>query len=71
MANSAAAFQKERHLRRMVIVAGSGHIDRGFGIPERAAKQTGGRVATIHIEQGGDPAKKAPEPVADYVVYVE
>jgi uncharacterized iron-regulated protein len=71
MGASAAAFQKARALRRMVILAGSGHIDRGFGIPARAAKRTGGKVATIHIEAGGDPKKMVAEPVADYMVQVE
>lgn len=70
MANSAARFQKERGLRRLVILAGSGHIDRGFGIPERAAKQTGGKAVTVHIATKGDrkdPEKEAP---ADFVVVI-
>jgi uncharacterized iron-regulated protein len=71
MGASAAAFQKERHLRRLVILAGSGHIDRGFGIPARAAKRTGGKVATLHIAVGGDAKKLVAEPVADFLVLVQ
>src|SRR5262249_19633997 len=33
MADSAARFQTKRGLRRLIVLAGSGHIDRGFGIP--------------------------------------
>jgi uncharacterized iron-regulated protein len=39
MADSAARFQQERKLRRMVVLAGSGHIERGFGIPDRAVRR--------------------------------
>ena len=65
---SAATFQQERRLRRLVVLAGRGPIDRGFGIPDRAAKETGGKVATVHVDVGGDPAKAFAEPVADYVI---
>ena len=51
--------------------AGSGPIDRGFGIPDRAAKATGGKTATVHVAVGGDPAKAFAEPVADYVIVVK
>ncbi|HJT77648.1 MAG TPA: ChaN family lipoprotein [Gemmataceae bacterium] len=71
MAASAAQFQKGRGLRRLVVLAGSGHIDRGFGIPDRAAKQTGGKVATVHVTVGDDPAKAFAEPVADYIIVVK
>lgn len=71
MADSAARFQKERQLRRMVVLAGSGHVDRGFGIPQRAAKRTGGQVATVKIETRGDkPTKIDGEPLADYTIFV-
>ena len=46
MGDSAARFQKERALRRLVVLAGTGHIDRGFGIPA-ARRQT-------HRRQDGD-----------------
>lgn len=68
MAASAARFQQERRLRRMVVLAGSGHIDHGFGIPDRAARRTGGKAVTIRIEIGGDPEKALANPVTDYLV---
>ena len=71
MAASAAKFQQERRLRRMIVLAGSGHIDRGFGIPNRAAKLTNGKAVTIHIEAGGDPAKAIAEPTTDFIVFTE
>jgi uncharacterized iron-regulated protein len=71
MAASAARFQQERRLRRLVVLAGSGHIDRGFGIPDRAAKETGGKAATVHVAVGGDPAKEFAEAVADYIIVVK
>jgi uncharacterized iron-regulated protein len=71
MGASAARFQKDRRLRRLVVLAGSGHIDRGFGIPARAARRTGGKAATVRIEVGGDLKKAAAEPVADFIVIVK
>ncbi len=70
MAASAAAFQQARQLRRLVVLAGSGHIDRGFGIPARAVQRTGGRAATVHLAPGGDPAQLFADPVADYIVVI-
>jgi len=52
MAASAAAFQKARGVHRMVVIAGDGHIAHGFGIPRRAARQTGGRVLTLGVQLG-------------------
>ena len=66
MAASAARFQQDRELRRMVILAGSGHIDRGFGIPWRAARRTGGKALTVKIVVGAAPT----EAVTDFVVVV-
>ncbi len=68
MAASAASFQMKRDLRRMVVLAGSGHIDLGFGIPQRAAQRTGGKAATVHVASGGDAAKLFATPPADFVV---
>jgi uncharacterized iron-regulated protein len=68
MAASAAAFQTSRHLRRMVVLAGSGHIDLGFGIPQRAVQRTGGKAATVHIAPGGDPTKLFTSPPTDFVI---
>ncbi len=70
MAASAAAFQESRKLRRMVVLAGSGHIDLGFGIPQRAVQRTGGKAATVHIAPGGDAAKLFASPPADFVIIV-
>jgi hypothetical protein len=52
------------------VLAGSGHIDRGFGIPQRTVKRTGGKVATIKIEQGEMPAKVESPGVADFTIHV-
>jgi uncharacterized iron-regulated protein len=71
MAASAAQFQQERNVRRMVVLAGSGHIERGFGIPMRAARRTGGKAVTVRIEVGGDLDKLAAEATTDYVVVVK
>lgn len=70
MGASAASFQTRRHVRRMIVLAGSGHIDLGFGIPQRAVQRTGGKAATVHVAPGGDAAKLAAAPSADYVVIV-
>jgi len=70
MAQSAANFQKERGLRRLVVLAGSGHIERGFGIPARTTKRTGGKSATVKIEIDGDVNKLLAEPVTDYLIIV-
>jgi len=71
MAESAARFQQERGLRRLVVLAGSGHIDRGFGIPQRLVKRTGGKSVTVKIEVAEKPGKVEGETVADYTVYVK
>ena len=70
MADSAATFQQQHGLRRLVVLAGSGHIERGFGIPERTVKRTGGKAATIRIEVGGDVEKLAAEPTTDFILVV-
>jgi uncharacterized iron-regulated protein len=70
MADSAALFQKERKLRRLVVLAGSGHIDRGFGIPDRAAKRSGGKAVTVHVRLGGQLDRIKAHPPADFVLIV-
>jgi uncharacterized iron-regulated protein len=70
MADSAARFVKERNLRRLIILAGSGHIDRGFGIPDRAARQMEGQAATVHLRVGGDLEKLRADAPADFVVII-
>ncbi len=74
MADSAARFLRDRSLRRLVVLAGSGHIDRGFGIPQRTSKRTGGKVMTIKIEVVGEKPTdrtKDREVVADFTVLVK
>jgi uncharacterized iron-regulated protein len=71
MADSAARFQQQRRLRRLVVLAGSGHIDHGFGIPQRTARRTGGTVATVRIEVGGDLDRIKARPKADFVLLVK
>jgi uncharacterized iron-regulated protein len=71
MGASAAAFQQERGLRRMVVLAGSGHVERGFGIAARAAKRTGGKAVTVRVAVGGELEKIKADPAADYVVVVK
>jgi len=68
MAESAARFQQTRGIRRMLIIAGSGHIERGFGIPNRAAALTGGRAVTIGVEVG--PYQEPKEPLTDFVLFI-
>jgi uncharacterized iron-regulated protein len=70
MGASAAAFQQERKLKRMVVLAGSGHIERGFGIPDRAARRTGGKAVTVGIAVDKKIETLAAEPTTDYVVIV-
>lgn len=70
MAASAAEFQQQRQLRRMVVLAGSGHIDRGFGIPQRTVKRTGGKAVTVKIELGRTPEQMPDDGVADFMIYV-
>jgi uncharacterized iron-regulated protein len=67
MAKNAAEFLKARGLRRLVVLAGSGHIDRGFGIPDRAARASGGKSATVQIVLPDD---KADESVTDFTIRV-
>lgn len=71
MGASAARFQMDRHLRRMVVLAGSGHIERGFGIPARAVKRTGGKAITVSIVVGAKPETAVADPVTDFVLVVK
>jgi uncharacterized iron-regulated protein len=70
MAASAARFQQEHGLRRLIVLAGSDHIDRGFGIPARTVKRTGGKVVTIGFGVDGDSETTFAEPRTDYTLYV-
>ena len=47
-------------------------VERGFGIPDRAAKRTGGKAATVGVAIGEEAAKKMiAEPLTDYIVVVK
>lgn len=71
MAQSTANFLKDRQLKHMVVLAGAGHIEGGFGIPDRAAKYAGASRATVRIFIG-TPAEDQPEAwlPTDYIIYV-
>lgn len=66
MAQSAAKFHADRNLRRMVVLAGSGHIDRDFGIPNRTARHGKLRVASVHVVIGTETA----DPTTDYLIRI-
>jgi len=78
MGRTAASFHKSQGLRRLVILAGIGHIERGFGIPLRAARLHGANVATVGIliNPPGVPATSTgrviltDRPDTDYVILV-
>ncbi len=70
MADSAARFQRDRHLRRLVVLAGGGHIERGSGIPDRASKRTGGKVLTVRVRVGGELPGPKEEVTTDFVIVV-
>jgi uncharacterized iron-regulated protein len=70
MAQSAATFYHQRHLRRLVILAGSGHIDGGFGIPDRAAKYAHVKRATVKTVIGDELDGGDDGLPTDYTIYV-
>jgi uncharacterized iron-regulated protein len=70
MATSAVEFQRQRKLRRLVVLAGSGHVERGLGIPARALAQGAGKVATVRVEVGAKLEAVMADPRADFVVIV-
>jgi hypothetical protein len=51
--------------------AGSGHIERGFGIPDRAAKRTGGKAVTVGVVVGEKREKAEKEAATDFVLIAE
>lgn len=71
MGQSAANFRKDRQLQRLVVIAGGGHIEGDFGIPNRAAKYANATKATVRIFIGSpaedDPNASLP---TDFVIYV-
>lgn len=65
MAESAASYLKENQGRRMVILAGSGHLAFGSGIPKRLERLTDASYAIIL--NGGDNEEVGPH-MADYLL---
>jgi uncharacterized iron-regulated protein len=66
MAESAAQYLDANPNRRMVILAGSGHLAFGDGIPERLRRRTGASYATVL----GSEREIEPK-IADYVLLSE
>jgi uncharacterized iron-regulated protein len=67
MAKTAADFKRTRGVRHMVILAGSGHIDFPFGIPDRVARYANATRATVSIRQSDD-RKSAANLTTDFVI---
>jgi uncharacterized iron-regulated protein len=65
MAESAASYLKENQGRRMVILAGSGHLAFGSGIPKRLERLTNASYAIVL--NGGDNEEVGPH-MADYLL---
>ena len=66
MAESAAEYLAANPGRRMVILAGSGHLAFGYGIPQRLQRRTGASYATV---LGNERAIE--DAIADYVLFRE
>jgi len=71
MAASAAQFKKERGLNRLVVIAGSGHVERRFGIPNRVEKLSGGKAVAVRVIQAGEPLEEKGQPLADLTIILE
>ncbi len=71
MASSAARFKKERGLARLLIIAGGGHVERRFGIPDRVEKLSGGKAVAVRIVQAGEPLEEKGKPLADLTILLE
>jgi uncharacterized iron-regulated protein len=73
MAQSGAAFKTERKLARLVVLAGGGHIEHRFGIPDRIARYGKSTVATVGIVIVDD-ATEEQEALAmgfDYIICIK
>ncbi|MEJ2430830.1 MAG: ChaN family lipoprotein [Deltaproteobacteria bacterium] len=65
MAQSIAAFLKDRPAFNLVVLAGSGHLAYGSGIPKRAYRRTAKAYTIILPDSGG-----SPEPgMANFIVF--
>ena len=65
MAQRAAEHLKENPGRKMVILAGRGHVEFGYGIPQRLERRLGGGAEVLTVVQD---EQALPEGHADYVV---
>ena len=66
MADSAARYLRDNPGRRMVVMAGSGHIANRWGIPDRLQRRLpDARIATVVFADG----KEVNERLADYLVF--
>jgi len=63
MAETASNFLKENPDKKLIVLAGGGHIRYRFGIPSRVERRTGERGLTVLMD---DQLKKG---IADYIVY--
>jgi uncharacterized iron-regulated protein len=63
MAESAAEYLEANPGRRMVILAGSGHLAFGYGIPQRVARRTGASYAIVLSSE-----REVEPGIADYVL---
>ncbi|WP_457624083.1 ChaN family lipoprotein [Persephonella sp.] len=63
MAETASNFLKENPDKKLIVLAGGGHIRFRFGIPSRVERRTGERGLTVLMD---DQLKKG---IADYIVY--
>jgi uncharacterized iron-regulated protein len=64
----AAAIADHSAYRPMVVIAGNGHIQYKYGIPERAYRRTGETFRTVYPVTAGDPIDLA---IADYIWITE
>ena len=71
MAQSAATFKKERGLNRLLVIAGSGHIERRFGIPDRLEKLSGGKALAVRVIQSGEPLEEKGQALSDLTIVLD
>ncbi len=72
MGRNAAEFMKARGLNKQVVLAGIGHIAGGFGIPDRAARYSGGKVVTVRVVvEGSDSSEDDSDLPVDFTIYVQ
>jgi uncharacterized iron-regulated protein len=65
MAHSIDAYLKENPERRMVVLAGNGHLAFGYGIPQRAHRLNGLEYSIVLNDSGVE------ENIADFVLFPE